>query len=90
MSERLTLAEEAASLARCDAADSAAALTALRAESTAYQEGGSELRGQLTAISTRVKELQGLVDAAKEEAASASHAVAVAAAKDVKISREQV
>ena len=90
LSERLTLAEEAASLARSDAAESASALSAMRAENSAQQEGGSELRGQLTALSTKIHELQGLVDAAKEEAGAASHAVAVSAAKDVTISREQV
>lgn len=90
LSERLTLAEEAASLARSDAADSVDAFSTLRAETSAHQEGGSELRGQLTALMTRMHELQGLVDAAKEEAGAASQAVAVAAARDVNISREQV
>jgi hypothetical protein len=90
LSERLTLAEEAAALARADAAESCASLSALRAESAATQEGGTEVLAQLRALKTRVSELQGLVDAAKEEAGSASHAVAVAAARDVQLSREQV
>lgn len=90
LSERLTLAEEAAALARADAAESSAALSALRAENAAHKEGGSELHAQLTSLLARMNELQGLADAAKEEAGAASHAVAVAAAREVKLSREQV
>lgn len=90
LSERLTLAEEAASLARSDAAESSTALAALHAENASHQEGGSELRNQVTALSTRVHELKSLADLAQQEAQAASHAVAVAAAKDATLSREQV
>jgi predicted nucleic acid-binding Zn-ribbon protein len=90
MSERLTIAEEVAALARADAVESAAALSALRADSAAHQEGGSELRAQITTLMKRMHELQSGIDAVKAEAAETSNAVAVAAARDVKLSREQV
>jgi hypothetical protein len=89
LSERLTLAEEAAALARADAGDAAATLATLAADASAARTSGGELQAQVVALHGRMAEVQALADAAKEQAQATAHRVAIAAAKDVRISRDQ-
>lgn len=90
LSERLTLAEEAASVAQANALDATAALTAVQVATATNASGEDALRDAVGGLDVRVHELQAAVATARAQAVEAAAAAAAAAAKAGRAPDDQV
>eukprot|EP00892_Ulva_mutabilis_P002802 jgi/Ulvmu1/12522/UM090_0009.1 len=90
LSERLTLAEEAAAVAQANALDATAALTTVQAAAATNASGEDALRAAVAGLDNRVHELQALVATARTQALEAAAAADRAVVRSGRAPDDQV